>query len=420
MKKIYILLIAFITLCTAMNLVSCSDDNPFSTASINDYPRILDPTFPDRVNGQLATFESINRNDTLDMKVTVTPTDYTKVTYFLDGTEVSDSTEYKAVLEAGTYIVKIIATIPETGKQTDREGYIVVKPLNSDPYSQAVGSERIVASGDSARLYGRNLSTVKSLNIGGTTVDKVAYGEDNGQEYLDYLVPESLAAGTYRVSLITANAQYGAETVIVTKEALAVSGFNRANASSTWIITGLNLDRMASITIADQTITSFTVQSPTELALVCPALADGDYKISGKTKDGKDLEFYASTGNTTTSTVTISSETTLWEGHHYVNWSLEDGNPNKTFNEISTNQFDSFKPGSTLRIYYTLNTDDSYHQMETTTGWWNNLPGTSKIDLSADGVKEIVITQDMINKVNTEAGFLIVGYGFYVDRVTIQ
>ncbi|MCH4183784.1 MAG: hypothetical protein LKF48_11635 [Prevotella sp.] len=420
MKKIYLLLMALMTLCTAMTLSSCSDDDPFSTASVNDYPRILDPTFPDRANGQLAVFESINRNDTLDMKVTVTPADYTKVTYFLDGTKVSDSTEYKTALEAGTYTVKIVATIPETGKQTDREGYVIVKPLDGDPYSQAVGSERIIAPGSPARLYGRNLSAVKSLKIGGTTVDKVTYGEESGQEYLDYVVPESLAAGTYRVSLITANAQYGAETVTATKEALAVSGFNRANASSIWTIKGINLDRMASITIADKTITSFTVQSPTELAFMCPALANGDYKISGKTKDGHDLEFYASTGNTTTSTVTISSETTVWEGHHYVNWSLKDGDPDKTFNEISKNQFDSFKPGSILRIYYTLNTSDSYHQMETTSGCWNNLPGTNKIDLTADGVKEITITQDMIDKVNSEDGFLIVGYGFYVDRVTIQ
>jgi hypothetical protein len=58
--------------------------------------------------------------------------------------------------------------------------------------------------------------------------------------------------------------------------------------------------------------------------------------------------------------------------------------------------------------------------METASGWWNNLPGTNKIDLTADGVKEITITQDMIDKVNSEDGFLIVGYGFYVDRVTIQ
>lgn len=32
-------------------LTSCSDEEPFSTATPNDEPRILDPTFPDRVNG---------------------------------------------------------------------------------------------------------------------------------------------------------------------------------------------------------------------------------------------------------------------------------------------------------------------------------------------------------------------------------
>ena len=46
MKKIYVMLFAIL----AFNafLTSCSDEEPFSTATPNDEPRILDPTFPDR------------------------------------------------------------------------------------------------------------------------------------------------------------------------------------------------------------------------------------------------------------------------------------------------------------------------------------------------------------------------------------
>ena len=45
MKKIYVMLFAIL----AFNafLTSCSDEEPFSTATPNDEPRILDPTFPD-------------------------------------------------------------------------------------------------------------------------------------------------------------------------------------------------------------------------------------------------------------------------------------------------------------------------------------------------------------------------------------
>ena len=43
MKKIYVMLFAIL----AFNafLTSCSDEEPFSTATPNDEPRILDPTF---------------------------------------------------------------------------------------------------------------------------------------------------------------------------------------------------------------------------------------------------------------------------------------------------------------------------------------------------------------------------------------
>lgn len=53
MKKIYFMLLAML----AMNFVftACSDEAPFSTATPNDEPRILDPVFPDRVNGNLPT-----------------------------------------------------------------------------------------------------------------------------------------------------------------------------------------------------------------------------------------------------------------------------------------------------------------------------------------------------------------------------
>ena len=65
-------------------LTSCSDEEPFSTATPNDEPRILDPTFPDRVNGDLATFANFSRDGKFSMKLTVTPADYTTFFCFVD------------------------------------------------------------------------------------------------------------------------------------------------------------------------------------------------------------------------------------------------------------------------------------------------------------------------------------------------
>ena len=106
-------------------LTSCSDEEPFSTATPNDEPRILDPTFPDRVNGNLATFANFSRDGKFSMKLTVTPADYTTVTWFVDGEEVATGTEIEKEFMAGTYHLKITATTT-VGKSTYREGLIQV------------------------------------------------------------------------------------------------------------------------------------------------------------------------------------------------------------------------------------------------------------------------------------------------------
>jgi hypothetical protein len=418
MKKIYLMLLVFMTM--SVVFTSCTTDDPFSTATSDDNPRILDPIFPDRQNGQLATFVTISRTDTLNMKLTVTPADYTTVTYSIDDQEVAEGKELKLPLLAGTYTIKIVAST-QAGKSTSREGLIVVKPLSTDPYSSPVASERIIAPATKARLLGVNLASVKSLKIGSTVVNNVTYGKDGDQEYLEYDVPAAIAEGSYRVVLVdNAGKEYGAESVTVSKAALVVSGATRANANAAWTLKGINLENVASITVGDKTITAFTAQTSTELTFVCPALSDGDYTVTGKTKDGQALQFYTSTGAKSQITATITSEITLWEGHHYVSWEYPDGNPNKTFNLISTDKFATFKAGSTLRIYYSLEPSAAYHQMQTTTGWWTDLPGTSKIDLTADGVKEVMLTQAALDLIQAQGGFLCVGHGYYVDRVSIQ
>lgn len=418
MKKIYLMLLV----CMTMSVVftSCSTDDPFSTATPDDNPRILDPIFPDRQNGQLATFATISRTDTLNMKLTVTPADYTTVTYSIDDQEVAEGKELKLPLLAGTYTLKIVAST-EAGKSTSREGLVVVKPLSTDPYSSPVASERIIAPATKARLLGVNLASVKSLKLGTTAINSVTYGKDGDQEYLEYDVPAAIAEGSYRVVLVDyAGKEYGAESVTVSKAALVVSGATRANANAAWTLKGINLENVESVTVGDKTITTFTAQTSTELTFICPALADGDYTVTGKTKDGQPLQFYTSTGAKSQITATITSEITLWEGHHYVSWEYPDGNPNKTFNLISTDKFATLKAGSTLRIYYSLEPSASYHQMETTTGWWTDLPGTSKTDLTADGVKEVMLTQAILDLIQAQGGFLCVGHGYYVDRVSIQ
>lgn len=418
MKKIYHILL--IMLAMSFGLIACTEETPFSTATENDDPRILDPLFPDRVNGELPVVSNISRDANFLMTLTVTPADYTTVTWFIDGEEIQTGKEIDLALKAGTYHLKVTATT-SIGKSTYREGLIQVNPLADDPWATEIGFERIITTGAKAQLYGNNLDKVNSIVIGGKTATDIAYTENGENSYIEYTVPEGLADGTYRIILVdNGGNEYGGNKVTVTSDALITAGSERTTANSEWVMTGINLNQIESFTFGGQTVSSFIRQSETEIAFTCPSLEDGEYTLTGKTTSGKEVMFYTTTGNITEQTVVVSSERVLWEGHHYVSWDLPDDNPNKTFNLIGKDVFASIKAGAVLSIYYSVNSADEYHQLRTTTGWWNDLPGTAVIEFQEDGVKQVQLTQEVLDKIQTEDGFLCIGHGYYVDRISVQ
>lgn len=418
MKKIYHILL--IMLAMSFVLIACTEETPFSTATENDDPRILDPLFPDRVNGELPVVSNISRDANFSMTLTVTPADYTTVTWFIDGEEIQTGKEIDLALKAGTYHLKVTATT-SIGKSTYREGLIQVNPLADDPWATEIGFERIITTGAKAQLYGNNLDKVNSIVIGGKTATDIAYTENGENSYIEYTVPEGLADGTYRIILVdNGGNEYGGNKVTVTSDALITAGSERTTANSEWVMTGINLNQIESFTFGGQTVSSFIRQSETEIAFTCPSLEDGEYTLTGRTTSGKEVMFYTTTGNITEQTVVVSSERVLWEGHHYVSWDLPDDNPNKTFNLIGKDVFASIKVGAVLSIYYSVNSADEYHQLRTTTGWWNDLPGTAVIEFQEDGVKQVQLTQEVLDKIQTEDGFLCIGHGYYVDRISVQ
>lgn len=418
MKKIYHILL--IMLAMSFGLIACTEETPFSTATENDDPRILDPLFPDQVNGELPVVSNISRDANFSMTLTVTPADYTTVTWFIDGEEIQTGKEIDLALKAGTYHLKVTATT-SIGKSTYREGLIQVNPWADDPWATEIGFERIITTGAKAQLYGNNLDKVNSIVIGGKTATDIAYTENGENSYIEYTVPEGLADGTYRIILVdNGGNEYGGNKVTVTSDALITAGSERTTANSEWVMTGINLNQIESFTFGGQTVSSFIRQSETEIAFTCPSLEDGEYTLTGRTTSGKEVMFYTTAGNITEQTVVVSSERVLWEGHHYVSWDLPDDNPNKTFNLIGKDVFASIKAGAVLSIYYSVNSADEYHQLRTTTGWWNDLPGTAVIEFQEDGVKQIQLTQEVLDKIQTEDGFLCIGHGYYVDRISVQ
>lgn len=182
---------------------------------------------------------------------------------------------------------------------------------------------------------------------------------------------------------------------------------------------GTNLTKVNKIVIGDSEVSATFVEKGEDnyLEYDVPNLPLGTYGLKLIDSDGN---VYGGGKIVLSDEVPEITENILWEGHHYVSWELPDGDPNKTFNLITKEQFTSLGVGTKLLINYTLEPTAEYHQMQLTTMWWTELPGTAKTDLTEDGVMELVITQEMLDLVNEQDGFLCVGHGYYVDKVTAE
>ena len=353
---------------------ACTEKETFSTASGDDYPRIIDPVFPDWTDGVKPVVANISRDADFSMTLTVTPADYCTVRWYLDGEIVGEGKEIELGLMAGTYDFKVEVST-EAGYSTSREGLVQVNPLEGDPWADKISFERITAPGAPAVLYGNNLEKVSRIVIGSHTVTELTLIEGG----LRYTVPADLEDGTYRIILVdTEGNEFGGDLLTVSSDVLITSGAGRTGAGKEWVMTGINMNKIASLTIGNRKVTEFTSQTATEIVLTCPELEVGEYILTGTASDGSAVMFYSESGNTTETTVILSSLTVLWEGHHYVSWDLPDDNPNKKFDLIEKDVFATIKAGSVLSIHYSLEPDAEYHQIQTDTAWWTELPGTAK------------------------------------------
>lgn len=395
---------------------ACTEKETFSTASGDDYPRIIDPVFPDWTDGVKPVVANISRDADFSMTLTVTPADYCTVRWYLDGEIVGEGKEIELGLMAGTYDFKVEVST-EAGYSTSREGLVQVNPLDGDPWADKISFERITAPGAAAVLYGNNLEKVSRIVIGSHTVTEPTLIEGG----LSYTVPADLEDGTYRIILVdTEGNEFGGDLLTVTSDVLITSGAGRTGAGKEWVMTGINMDKIESLTIGNQKVTEFSSKKETEIVLTCPELEVGEYILTGTASDGSAVMFYSESGNTTETTVILSSSTVLWEGHHYVSWDLPDDNPNKKFDRIGKDVFATIKAGSVLSIHYSLASDATYHKIATATGWWTYLPGTAETDLTADGVFTVNLTQEALDLIQAEDGFICVGHGYYVDAVTVE
>lgn len=240
-------------------------------------------------------------------------------------------------------------------------------------------------------------------------------------------IDQLLPIGNHELKIVatTTKGKTTSRTLNVTVTPAADDPVLGTNANELWVAPGAettihnckNLGTVTKVMVGGKEVVAFEVlEEGTALKLTTPTgLENGDYDIT--LVDGSGVQFPCGTIKVTTEP-RPSMENTLWEGHHYVSWDLGDGDPNKSFNKITKDQVAKWKEGQTLRVYCSMKDDDAYHQIKLATGWWTDL--TSPYEFGEGDVVKFELTQDALDKMAAEDGFICVGHGYYVDKVTIE
>ena len=240
------------------------------------------------------------------------------------------------------------------------------------------------------------------------------------------VIDQTLPIGTHTLKVVatTTKGKTTSRTLNITVTPAAEDPALGTNSIELWVAPGAtttihrcsNLGTITKVLVDNQEVAFEILEEGTALQLTAPAdLPNGDYAITLCDNEGN--QFPGGTIKVTTEP-RPSMEDTLWEGHHYVSWDLSDSSPNKVFNLITTEQVAKWKAGQTLRVYCSQNEDDSYHQIKLATTWWTDL--TAVYEFANGNVVELELTQETLNLLKEQAGFICVGHGYYVDKVTIE
>ena len=173
-----------------------------------------------------------------------------------------------------------------------------------------------------------------------------------------------------------------------------------------------NLGLVQKVLIADKEVAFEVLDEGTTLKVTAPSdLANGDYDIT--LVDGNGVQFAGGTIKVTTE-ARQSVENTIWEGEFAVTW----GTP---FNALKDTFLSKVKAGTILRVYVNGN-----GQGTAATAWWNNIltgkGDPERGDIMVDGPAkwEFKLTDLSIQLLTEQEGFLLVGDGYTVKKVTIE
>lgn len=409
MKKLLYIFIAAMVSC----LVACEKQTPFDTQSPDDAPLILKP-YNESGTGSF-TYDLANPDTPLFDSVTVTPSAYTTVNWYLDKERVFTGTKIEMTFPAGTYDLTIEA-VTEAGKRTQRTGTVIVHPYAQDPFAAAPSRGRQCVPEYAVFFDGQNLTKVAKVlitrDVAGNDVAATIDASTTDDALLSIFLP-ALANGHYFFRFVdAAGVTYGADAIDVYNEAIALDGYADFSPNSSWTITGMNLQNVASVSLAGETISDIVVTS-TSVTFMAPDKPEGKYTLSMKNADGSAVLFVDKKGAVEETITQVSSEVLLWSGEVTIDW-------NADLINITKEQMEGVPVGASIIIYFTI-PDAEYHAMRITTPWWGD-------DLVAqmDGFENtpspfsFVYDDRCKGIVDMVGSWSIVGFGVTVNKITYK
>ena len=411
MKTKNILLL--IAMAAATILTGCQPEAPFDTQSPDDAPIILTP-YNESGTGTF-TYNLINPDTPLFDSVTVTPSAYTTINWYLNKQLVYTGTKIDMCFLAGNYALTIEA-VTQAGLRTERTGTVTVHPYSYDPYSAAPAAGRHVVPGTEVTIDGKNLSKAKNVIIskdifGGDIVHTITptYQEDG---FLKFILPDT-EDGTYFLRLQDADGKlYGADNIHVHNGAVALAGFAEMPAGKEWVITGLNLQDVAKVVVDGAAITELQVTA-TSVTLTAPEAEIGPHTLSMVNNDGSAVIFYTAEESLSEVTTMVSAETTLWTGSVIINW----GDANV---QVTKDVMAQVPIGSTIFVYYNV-PEAEYHALRITDLWWgfDLLPQVDGM-ASQPNPYSFTYTDEGKKRIEETGAMLVTGFGLEITKITFK
>lgn len=245
---------------------------------------------------------------------------------------------------------------------------------------------------------------------------------DGTQIYEGTTIDQTLPVGNHELKIVatTTKGKSTSRTLKVTVTPAADDPALGTNASELWVAPGAettihkckNLGTVTKVMVGGQEVAFEVLEEGTALKLTAPAgLENGDYDIT--LVDGEGNQFSGGKIKVTTEP-RPSMENTLWEGEFPVTW----GTP---FDALKDTFLSKVKVGTILRVYV-----DGNGQGTAATAWWSNIltgkkdPERGDFMVTGPATWKFELTDLSIKLLTEQNGFLLVGDGYTVKKVTIE